>query len=273
MVVLTIGRQLIAEARTRGVTRKSQPCPFSSTSSHTFRRLVQPMRWHQTRKLTRPKEPSTLPHPTTTTKKNRPDPSTSTSTPAHARSGTSATETSTISEEDAPRASIDDGPEGAEGQNIGEVRRKVASMTHEDLHGKAAEMAAPTEADEAGEGQEVVVPDSVGKDEPGSAMNQREEDTEDITDGWVDVDKSAAAGAPTDAAQSPPTGEGLKRKAIDRSESNLLSAEGSKRQKETPSVCPSLSFCGLGLTCPAPIYSSRSRACHISSIQLHPSTP
>ena len=127
-------------------------------------------------------------------------------------------------------------PPEAETRNVGEVRRKVEKMTWKEGQPVPAGVdgGGPSkESEDPGEGKEV---------EPGES-HEAMESWESID--WDEADGEESNELPTDAAEGvedeaepqTATGEGLKRKAVERSESlATLEAGNVKRAKETPSV-------------------------------------
>ena len=135
-----------------------------------------------------------------------------------------------------------------DGKEVGEVRRKVAEMTYEE----GIEL---DQRDGADDGQEVSLPPK-DKDQPDSAMSLEtrvsEQDTEvsDQVEAAVatqktDTDESveAAPAAKGEVNEKEMAGEGLKRKALDRSTSSYVDEATTKRARDDdevshPGACP-----------------------------------
>jgi len=113
-----------------------------------------------------------------------------------------------------------------EGQTVGEVRRKVEQLTHQEEIGKTVEVDASKEKGVAN-----------GDDDE----RMKRTDTRDDSGEWEKIDKAEVEGENEDL---PVQGDGPKRKALNRSESSTAKGDGEgdgvKRQKDTPSVCPLL---------------------------------
>lgn len=124
----------------------------------------------------------------------------------------------------------DSKPAEGEGGNVGEVRRKVEKLTHEE--GAGGEVGGPDEAAPNGDdgGKEVVIENPSGDHQMDKA------DAGNDSGEWVEIDKSEVE------ADVPVEGDGLKRKNLERSESSFVQGAGEiegagvKRQKDTPSV-------------------------------------
>ena len=125
--------------------------------------------------------------------------------------------------------------ETKEGQNVGEVRRKVEKMTYEEEAGGRNGVSPPNGATDSTIPNNNRIP-SAPEDE--GTVNA---DDGDDSGEWEKIDA-----AEIEAATA---GDGLKRKAVEPSESSStaggdhIQVEGVKRQKETPSVCLQYSCC------------------------------
>jgi len=117
-------------------------------------------------------------------------------------------------------------PGDGEGRTVGEVRRKVEKMTYE----------------EETKGNNEVLNDRAPN---GDIHEMDRSDPNNDSGEWEKIEKS-------EAIETESTGEGHKRKALDRSESSAAHIEAgeveTKRQKETPSVCPPSSCSAIAYT-------------------------
>ena len=107
------------------------------------------------------------------------------------------------------KAKVANGKEG----NVGEVRRKVEEMTYEEGIDLDAEATAPVAQDEDDDGVELKLPPK--EDKPDSAMSL-ETRSSDADQGEPASEASAGESSETK------DGEGLKRKALDRSQSSFV---------------------------------------------------
>lgn len=124
----------------------------------------------------------------------------------------------------------------AEGQTVGEVRRKVEKMTYEE----GVEGVEGAEGD--GSTEDVVKEEDLKQEVP-TGTDVGDEQVTDGKDEWEEIGKAEADEAR--ASEKDKEGKELKRKALDRSESSFAKDDETvvKRAKETPSVRdPSLPF-------------------------------
>jgi Ran-binding protein 3 len=122
-------------------------------------------------------------------------------------------------------AGVDEEPK-AEGQTVGEVRRKVEKMTYEE----GAEG-----AEGVGSAEDVVEDEDLQQEGPTGA-DVGDEQVTDGKDEWEEIGNAEADEAR--ASEKDKEGKELKRKALDRSESSFAKDDETvvKRAKETPSV-------------------------------------
>ncbi|RSH92418.1 hypothetical protein EHS25_008833 [Saitozyma podzolica] len=120
----------------------------------------------------------------------------------------------------------------AEGQTVGEVRRKVEKMTYEE----GAEGVEGAEGAEGVGSAEDVVEDEDLQQEGPTGADVGDEQVTDGKDEWEEIGNAEADEAR--ASEKDKEGKELKRKALDRSESSFAKDDETvvKRAKETPSL-------------------------------------